>query len=178
MNQRCKSESCKAKLSEYRDLTRKQDDEIDSLETDIKDKDAFVQKIRKARNALESELSLLQIKNHDLIKENDDLLEKVDQLDQDTDDGIKMLRNAHERQRKLNKEVDELKESSKLKCALMDTTVKENEEFKKKFHFVKNKLEAGLKETHDIKRLSYFKDERIQLVMQLQILKVIHRMRI
>ena len=73
-----------------------------------------------------------------------------------------MLRNAHERERKLNKEVDELKESSKLKCALMDSTLKENEEFKKKFHFVKNKLEAGLKETHETKRLSHSKDERIQ----------------
>ena len=77
MNQRCKSESCKDKLSEYRDLTRKQDDEIDSLETDIKDKDAFVQKIRKARNALESELSLLQKKNHDLIKETMIFLRKL-----------------------------------------------------------------------------------------------------
>ena len=47
MEQSCKSGYCKKKLNEYRELTSKQYDDIDTLETDIKDKDAFVQTLVK-----------------------------------------------------------------------------------------------------------------------------------
>ena len=38
MEQSCKNVYCKKKLNEYRELTSKQYDDIDALETDIKDR--------------------------------------------------------------------------------------------------------------------------------------------
>ena len=98
MEKMCKTGYCRKKLSEYRELTTKQYDDIDSLETDIKDKDTFLQTVVKARNALQSDVSNLKKKNDDLTKENDDLSEKVEQLDEDTETGLMMIRNAHERE--------------------------------------------------------------------------------
>ena len=109
MDQTCKIASCKKKLREYRDLTRQQYDDMDSLEKDIRDKDAFAQTTVKARNDLQKEIVLLQRDNKTLLEENNKLLEKVDQLDEDTDTGLQLLRNAHERERKLINEVEEFK---------------------------------------------------------------------
>ena len=111
MEKSCKNEYCKRKLSEYRELTSKQYDDIDSLESDIKDKDEFVQKVVQARNALQNELSDLKKKNRDLVVENNELLAKNDQLDEDTETGLMMVRNDHERERKLNKKVEEYKKN-------------------------------------------------------------------
>jgi hypothetical protein len=58
MEQNCKKRYCRRKLSEYRELTSKQYDDIDSLETDIKDKDAFVQTLVKSRNDFQNEVAI------------------------------------------------------------------------------------------------------------------------
>ena len=60
MEQLCKNGYCKRKLNEYRELTSKQYDDIDTLENDIKDKDAFVQTLVKARNDYQKEVVLLK----------------------------------------------------------------------------------------------------------------------
>ena len=54
MEELCKARNCKKKLSEYRELNSKLYDDIYSLESDIKDKDDFLQKVIKARNALQT----------------------------------------------------------------------------------------------------------------------------
>ena len=105
----CKNANCKKKLAEYRDQTRKQYEDIDGLEDDIRDKDAFAQTLVKTKNDIQKELVLLKKQNVKLHKENSDLSDKVKQLDEDTDDGISMLRNAHERERKLNREFEDFK---------------------------------------------------------------------
>ena len=141
----CKTGYCRKKLSEYRELTTKQYDDIDSLETDIKDKDTFLQTVVKARNALQSDVSNLKKKNDDLKKENDDLSEKVEQLDEDTETGLMMIRNAHERERKLKNEVEEhMRNEIDLKKK-KEELEKENKDFKTKFEFLKAKLEISLK---------------------------------
>ena len=84
----CKNEYCRKKLKEYRELTTKLYDDIDGLESDIKDKDDFLQTVIKARNACQSEIAVLKKKNSQLIKENNDLLEKKDQLDEDAETGL------------------------------------------------------------------------------------------
>jgi hypothetical protein len=48
----------------------------------------------------------------DIIKENNDLLEKVDQLDEDTDIGLNLLKNCQEREKNLKKELKEHKANS------------------------------------------------------------------
>ena len=92
----CKNANCKKKLAEYRDQPRKQYEDIDGLEDDIRDKDAFAQTLVKTKNDIQKELVLVKKQNDKLHKENSDLSDKVKQLDEDTDDGISMLRNAHE----------------------------------------------------------------------------------
>ena len=162
MEQSCKNESCKRKLKDYRELTSKQYDDIDALETDIKDKEAFVQTVVKARNNYQSEVALLKKKNGDLIKENNGLLEKVDQLDEDTDTGINLLRNAHERESKLNKELEVCKVKSNKTDELMKEMVKENESLKSKFNFVKDNLEKNLKANQECQNSSNSKDSKIK----------------
>ena len=137
MENLCKTGYCRKKLGEYRELTTKLYDDIDSLETDIKDKDTFLQTVVKARNALQNDIFNFKKKNAGLTKENDDLTEKVEQLDEDTDDGIKMLRNAHERERVLNKEVKEWSDKFKKKTDEVTKMEKEKQEMLSKFNFLK-----------------------------------------
>ena len=168
MDQKCKSEICRSKLKDYRDLTRKQDDDIDTLETDIRDKDAFAQTVVKSRNDLQKELTLLKKKNADLLNQNKDLLEKVDQLDEDTETGMMFLKNAHERERKLNVEVKELKDGIHIKNDAVNEAAKQNEELKRKFHFVKDKFQQSLKENQELQGQFNSKDVKLQeLEMQL-----------
>ena len=87
----------------------KQYDDIDSLETDLKVKDGFLQKIVKARNNLQEEIVQLKNKNSILLKQNDELQEMVEQLDEDTGTGKELLKNCQERERKLNSEFEESK---------------------------------------------------------------------
>ena len=87
----------------------------------------------KAKNDYQSEVALLKKKNKSLVKDNDDLLEKVKQLDEDTDDGIAMLRNAQARERNIKRELDESKENSTKVGAKMENVMKENEELTNKF---------------------------------------------
>jgi chromosome segregation ATPase len=142
MDQTCKNHQCKKKSSElYSD--------IDSLETDIKDKDTFVQAVVKARNALQEDVAKLTKKNRDLIRENNDLTEKVDQLDEDTDTGLEFLKNAHERERKLNVAVEEYKKKSANDEEKVSKLSKENEDLKQKFTFIKNQFEKSLKENQE-----------------------------
>ena len=109
MDQICHNSICKTKLKEYRELTSKLYDDIESCEDDLKDKDNFLQKVIKKRNEYESEMVNLKKKLSMLNKEKDELLVKVDQLDEDTDTGVEMLKMAHERERKYKKEVQEYK---------------------------------------------------------------------
>ena len=46
-------------------------------------------------------MSLLKKKNHDLVIENDQLIEKIYHLEEDTDAGAEMLGMAHDREIKL-----------------------------------------------------------------------------
>ena len=67
----------KEKLKEYRELTTKLYDDIDGLDSYIKDKDNILQTVIKARNVCKSEIAVRKKKNSELIKENNDLLEKI-----------------------------------------------------------------------------------------------------
>ena len=51
----CITGQCKKKLGEYRELTSKLYNDMDNLEDEIKDKDAFLQKVVKARNNLQED---------------------------------------------------------------------------------------------------------------------------
>ena len=66
---------------EYRELTSKLYDNIDGLEIDIKDKDSFLQTVVKTRNACQIEVANLKKMNSELIKENNNPLEKNEQFD-------------------------------------------------------------------------------------------------
>ena len=85
MTDSCKTDQCKKKLREYRELTRKLYSDIDGFEDDIKDKEDFLQKVIKARNNLQEDNSNLKKRNIDLVRDNNSLSEKVAQLDEDTD---------------------------------------------------------------------------------------------
>ena len=111
MEQLCKGGYCKPKLGEYRELTTKLYDDIYGLESDLKERDEFLQKVVKARNSLEMEVSDLKKKNNALVEENIELLAENDQLDEDTDTGMELLRNANERERKVKRELEEYKKS-------------------------------------------------------------------
>ena len=162
MEQLCGNIACRKKLKQYRELTNKQCDDIVDLETDITEKDAFAQSMVKAKNDYQSEVALLKKKNKSLVKDNDDLLEKVKQLDEDTDDGIAMLRNAHAREGNIKRELDECKENSTKVGAKMENVMKENEELTNKFKFVKEKLEKVLKDNQELENLLTSKDLRIK----------------
>ena len=159
MEELCKSRNCKNKLSEYRELNSKLYDDIYSLESDIKDKDDFLQKVIKARNALQTDVSVLKQKNKDLTDENNDLQEKNDQLDEDAEDGLAMLRNAHERERKLNKEVEDYKKSEIEHDKNICRFETEKKELKSKFMFLKDKFEKSLKENQEAS-----KDKEAQII--------------
>ena len=154
MEQSCKSGYCRKKLNEYRELTSKQYDDIDTLETDIKDKDAFVQTLVKAKNDYQNEVITLKKKNSDIIKENNDLLEKVDQLDEDTDIGLNLLKNCQERENNLKKELKEHKANSNKTDEIMKQMSKENENLNLKLKFVKDSLEKNLKANQELHKLS------------------------
>ena len=102
----CKTGLCKKKLIEYRELACKLCNDIDSLEDDFKDKDAFLQKVVKVRNNLQEDNENLKQRNVGLVKDISDLSEKVEQLDEDTDTGVELLRNANERERKVNLQLE------------------------------------------------------------------------
>ena len=104
----------------------------------------------KTKNDIQKELVLLKKQNVKLHKENSDLSDKVKQLDEDTDDGIIMLRNAHERERKLNRELEELKNADTKSEANLSSLKKENQELINKFKFIKEKFESSLKVNQEI----------------------------
>ena len=66
----------KIKIQEFREANSKLYDDIGSLESDIKDNDDFLQKVVKARNGLQNEVSDLKKKNRDLVEENNEVIEK------------------------------------------------------------------------------------------------------
>ena len=78
MSSGCKKEHCRTNFDEHAKLIRKLNDDIASLEVDIKEKDEFVHKIVKVKNDFQSEAFSLKQKNKDLIKGNDYLVEKAD----------------------------------------------------------------------------------------------------
>jgi hypothetical protein len=145
MENLCKTGECKRKLKEYRELTTKLYDDIDGLEGDIKDKDDFVQKIVKARNALQSEVAGWKKKNLVIIKENEELSTKNEQLDEDAETGLMMVRNAHERERKLKNEIEEYTKNEIESKKKKEELEKENTDFKTKFEFLKARFEKSLK---------------------------------
>jgi hypothetical protein len=162
MEQSCKSGYCRKKLNEYRELTSKQYDDIDTLETDIKDKDAFVQTLVKAKNDYQNEVITLKKKNSDIIKENNDLLEKVDQLDEDTDIGLNLLKNCQERENKLKKELKEYKANSHKTDEIMKQMSKENENLNLKLKFVKDSLEKNMKANQELQNISDSVDSKLK----------------
>ena len=162
MEQICQNKNCKKKLTDYRELNRKLYDDIDSVESDLKERDDFVHKVVKARNDFQKEVEILKKKNSELMKDNDDLIEKNDQLDEDTEDGIKMLRNAHERERKLKNELDEFKEKVIKDAEKIFELEKERSEMQSKFLAVKNKFSKSLKENQEMFMLKEIKIKEIE----------------
>ena len=124
----------------------------------MKDKDTFAQNVTRQRNQSQEEVSVLKKKNTELTKENDDLIEKVNQLDEDTDAGVEMLQMAHERERKTKVELKELKD----KVEKMKELEKENDLLKTKFKFVKDKLETCLKQNHEAVNLKAVKIKELE----------------
>ena len=152
----CKTGPCKKKLSEYRELTSKLYNEIDSLEDDLKDKDAFLQKVVKARNNLQEDNEKLKKRNVELVKDITDLSEKVDQLDEDTDTGVELLRNANERERKVILELDKYKTIDSDSKEKQSELVKEIDGLQTKLAFVKDRYEKSIRdnqESSDMKEL-------------------------
>ena len=140
MESKCDNSWCKKKERKYRD-------EIYALEDDIRDKDEFAQKVVRQKNSYHAEISVLKKNVLDLTKKNEELEQKVEQLDEDADDGVMMLRNSHERERKLQEELDETKKKNLNK----EDAEKERNEIRIKFNFVKDRLEKSLKENQDLK---------------------------
>ena len=158
MEKNCTNSYCKKMLKEYRESNSKLYDDIYSLEDDLKDKDTFAQNVTRQRNQSQEEVSVLKKKNTELTKENDDLIEKVNQLDEDTDAGVEMLQMAHERERKTKVELKELKD----KVEKMKELEKENDLLKTKFKFVKDKLETCLKQNHEAVNLKAVKIKELE----------------
>ena len=156
MEQLCKGGSCRKKLSEYREMTNKLYDDIYGLESDIKEKDKFLQIVVKTRNSLEMEVLVLKKKNSSLVEENNDLVAKNDQLDEDTDTGIELLRNANERENKVIKEFNDYKKNNSENTEKICQLDKENKELKTKFNFLKNK---SLKENQQSSKM---KEEKVK----------------
>ena len=146
MDNLCKSGNCKQKISEYRESNRKLYDDIDGLESDIKEKDDFLQKVVKARNFLQNEVADLKKKNRVLQEDKNELVEKNEQLDEDAETGLMMVRKAHERERNLTKEVEEYKRNVIENNQKIKEIEKENMEVKAKLKFLKDKFETSLKE--------------------------------
>ena len=159
MDQSCRNNYCKKKLTEYREFTSKLYDDIHSIENDIKEKDVFIHKIVKARNDYQKEVEVLKKKNSALLKENNDLLEKNDQLDEDAEDGMKMLKNAHERERKLTKESDKCKEIAIKDAEKIFGLEKERQELQSKYDVIKEKFGKSLRENQELFSL---KDAKIK----------------
>ena len=83
MDSNCESKHCRIKLREYFDLTSKLYDDIGSLEEDIKEKESFVQKLKKGRNDFQHATVVLKKKNAELFKEIDVLVEKNERFETD-----------------------------------------------------------------------------------------------
>ena len=150
MGEICKNVSCKKRLAEYRDLTRKQYEDIDTLEEDLEDKDVFVQTTVKDKNNYQNEIASLKKNNCKLLKENDALMEKNDQLDEDAEDGIKMVRNAHARERKLEEELKSWKESAIEDAEKVSALEKERAQFQSQYEVLKDKFSKSLVENQEI----------------------------
>ena len=83
----------------------------------------------------------------ELQNENEILTEKVKQLDEDTEAGVQMLRLSHARENKLKNNLADVEK----KVETMEQVTKENDDLKKKFEFVKEKLEKSMKENYELK---------------------------
>ena len=176
MEETCKNGYCRKKLSEYRESTSKLYDEIDSLESDMRDKDDFLQKVVKARNAHQNEVSELKKKNRDLVEENNELLAKNDQLDEDAETGLMMVKSAHERERKLNKEIEEHKKNCIENSQNKSELEKENKNLKAKLSFLKGKYEKNLKanqESSNFNRKSLMQKTNLSILMMIATLRLI-----
>ena len=77
-----------------------------------RDQDEFAQKVVQQKNSYHAEISFLKKKILEITKKNEELEQKVEQLDEDTNDGEMMLQNSHERERKLQIELDETKKKN------------------------------------------------------------------
>ena len=111
MDQDCANNACKTKLREFRENNGKLYDEIYSLEDDIKEKDAFAERVVRQRNYYKIEVGVFNKKVNELQNENESLIEKVKQLEEDTDAGVQMLRMSHARENKLKNNLAEVEKS-------------------------------------------------------------------
>ena len=85
MNQMCRNAYCKSKVREYRELTSKQYEDIDSLKSYITDQENFLPQVFQARNKLQEHLANL------------DLLDKIEQLDEDMDTWVELSKKPGKR---------------------------------------------------------------------------------
>ena len=81
MDSNCESKHCRIKLREYFESTSKLYDDIGSLEADIREKEGFVQKLKKGRNDFQNEAIFLKKNNAELLKEIDVLVEKNEKFE-------------------------------------------------------------------------------------------------
>ena len=142
----CDSRKCRRKLNDYRDMTSKLYADIDTLEADLKERNEFLQKVVKSRNDFQQEIVHVKNKNSDLIKENDDLIEKVNQLEEDTEDGLEMYEMVRAREVNLKKELEKCQEESSCKETKCITLEKEKEGIEKQFNCIKETLEKALED--------------------------------
>ena len=95
-------------------------------------------------------------RNVEIVKDITDLSEKVDQLDEDTDTGVELLRNANERERKVILELDKYKTIDSDSKEKQSELVKEIDGLQTKLAFVKDRYEKSIRdnqESSDMKEL-------------------------
>ena len=88
----CHISTCETRLKSYQKQIDKLNDEIVSLEDDLKERDDFLQTVVKGRNDLKKELRALKEKNASLTKENDEFVSKIRQIETKSETDLKKTR--------------------------------------------------------------------------------------
>ena len=176
---KCLNNDCKRKLNEYRKLTDKLNDDLVGFESDMKDKDNFAQKLSKERNGYESEVVALKKKIGKLQNQNDGLKIKVEQLDEDAETGLQLVRKAQVRENNVNKEYEAFKKDTRGLTEKVNILEKEKENFKSKFLFLKSKMETSLRDTQDVLtskdvEISELKNEILDIKVSIEAERNVH----
>ena len=88
----CHISTCETRLKSYQKQIDKLNNEIVSLEDDLKERDDFLQTVVKGRNDLKKELRALKEKNASLTKENDEFVSKIRQIETKSETDLKKTR--------------------------------------------------------------------------------------